>query len=277
MEGVSPLRIYGTSVRGASNLITAWGRVGGVGVGTVACLKERLGATEFGEIDPCEFFESPVSVREGMVQEARPPRSKFHHWENPKGDDLLLFVADGEPQRRRYEYASLILQRAAQCKAKAIIAVCGIPTVLQDAKSPKVFGVVNDVELARNLDAFGVLPLDHPNLARMTLHRGVPVETTPTSELTSMNALLLALAARRGLPGTYLLAEVPYYAIAAANPDSCRAVLRVLTAMLDLDIDLRSIDETVRTTVVECRRRARGIPRRAPMANTFPLSWHGSD
>ena len=59
-----------------------------------------------------------------------------------------------------------------------------------------------------------------------------------------MNALLLSLAKKEGILGIYLLAEVQPYAIKVANPKSSKAVLKVLTAMQNLDIDITGINET---------------------------------
>lgn len=226
-------------------MVAAWGRPGGVGLGAVTYLKEELGATELGEIEPYGFFDLPMPVREGVIQEEELPQSKFYYWENDEGDDLILFIADAEPLHRKYEYVGAILQVAEAFGAKRIYAVCGIAGPGIEPVPPNVYGAVNDAALEELLEHHHVLPLDTVDLSRTMLRDDGTVTREATKRLTSMNALLLGLAGKRGLQGVYLLAEMPYYAMKAANPDSSKAILDVLMMVLDFRIDMSGIDGVV--------------------------------
>lgn len=204
-------------------LVVAWSCIGEVGIGVVTYLRDNLGAEEFGEIEFCDFFNIPVEVKNGLVEELELPRSKLYYWENREGKDLILCIAGQEPPLRRYEYANLLLDVAEQFDVERIYTVCAFPSLITHSAEPRVFGLVNDTKLVKYLEQYQITVIKE-------------------RKLTSMNALLLGLARKRGLQGIYLLSEVPSYSTEMANPKSCRAVLKVLTAMLGVDIDIAEFD-----------------------------------
>ncbi len=203
----------------------AWGCIGEVGIEVLTYLKDKLGAGEFGEIEPYDFFDVSVAVKDGLV-ELEFPRSRLYSWESREGEDLILLIGDREPPMARYEYANFLLDVAEQFAVERIYTVCAFPSSVSHTAEPRVFGVVNDAKLVKYLEQHEV--------------NGVGER-----DLTSMNALLLGLAQQRGFQGIYLLAEVPLYAVKRENPKSSRAVLKVLTTMLGIDIDMAELDERV--------------------------------
>jgi len=206
-------------------LILAWGSNGDVGIEAVAYLRDKLGAQEFGHIEPYDFFDPFIEVEDGLV-ELEFPQSKFYAWENSDGDDLILFIADHEPQQSRYEYASLLLEVGQRFHVPMIHTIRAFPSLISHTAEPRVFGVVNNAKLVPYLEQYPVIPIGE-------------------RDLISLNALLLGLARRRGIQGIYLVAEVPHYASRGAYPKSCRALLRVLTAMLGISVALDEFDPLI--------------------------------
>ena len=205
--------------------VLAWGCIGEVGIEALTYLRDKLGAEEFGQIVPYDFFNVPLTVKDGLV-ELQFPRSRLYSWENRDGEDLILLIGEREPNATRYEYANLLVQVAEQFAVERMYTVCAFPSSVSHTVEPRVFGVVNDAKLVKYLEQYGVNVVGERNL-------------------TSINALVLSLARQRGFQGIYLLVEVPAYGVKRGNPKSSRAVLKVLTTMLGIDIDMAELEERV--------------------------------
>jgi proteasome assembly chaperone (PAC2) family protein len=63
--------------------------------------------------------------------------------------------------------------------------------------------------------------------------------------ITGLNGLMLGAAKKRGLDAICLMGEIPYYLQAAPwpYPKASKSVLEVLTKILDIEINLRNLDE----------------------------------
>lgn len=242
MSAEAPLKIFREPSLKNPRLVVAWGCIGEVGIGVVTYLRDKLGAEEFGEIEFCDFFNIPVEVRNGLVEELEFPRSKLYYWENREGKDLILCIADQEPPLWRYEYANLLLDVAEQFQVERIYTACAFPSLITHSAEPRVFGLVNDTKLVKYLEQYHITVIKE-------------------RKLTSMNALLLGLARKRGLQGIYLLGEVPSYSTQMANPKSCRAVLKVLTAMLGVDIDIAEFDRWIEQSEEEMNKMVKDASR----------------
>jgi len=217
-------------------LVSAWGSIGDMeleaGIEAVTYLKDKLGARPFGEIEPYDFFDLSIEVEGGLVKELEFPHSRFYSWENTEGDGLILFIADHEPAFRRYEYANLLLQVAEQFQVSRIYTVCAFPSLISHTAEPTVFGAVNNAGLFPYLEQCGVSMIGE-------------------RALVSMNGLLLSVAKKRGVEGIYLLGEVPSYVAEISNPKACLAILRALTGMLGIKIDLTEFGELIRQAEAE--------------------------
>ena len=230
MPASTPLKMHRKPMLKNPRLISAWGSIGDLeieaGIEAIVYLKDKLGARPFGEIEPHDFFDLSIEVESGLVEELECPQSMFYSWENADGDDLILFTADREPSLRRYEYANLLLRVAEQFRVSRIYTVCAFPSLVSHTAQPRVFGVANDAKLVSQLEQYGMTMLEQRSLI-------------------SMNGLLLSVARQRGVEGIYLLGEVPSYATEISNPKACLAVLRILTAMLGINIDLTEFDQLI--------------------------------
>ncbi|MBA7691030.1 hypothetical protein ES703_99568 [subsurface metagenome] len=60
-------------------------------------------------------------------------------------------------------------------------------------------------------------------------------------QIAGLNGLLLGVAKERGIEGVCLLGEVPVYATRIQNPMAALAVVKVLTKILDIEIDMADL------------------------------------
>jgi hypothetical protein len=67
-------------------------------------------------------------------------------------------------------------------------------------------------------------------------------------QISGLNGLLLGVTKEREIEGICLLGEVPMYATRIQNPMAALAVLKVLTKMLDIEIDLTELNEMAKET-----------------------------
>jgi hypothetical protein len=91
-------------------------------------------------------------------------------------------------------------------------------TRIHHTEPPRVLGVATTPLAADELKKYDLLPAGNLQIA-------------------GLNGLLLGVAKERGIEGICLLGEVPLYATRIQNPMAALAVLKVLTQMLDIEID----------------------------------------
>ena len=212
------------------SLVAAWPGMGGVAIVAAKYLKEKLGAEELGEIEPYDFFSpSVVSIKNSMVEEPEFPESKFFVGKSGAGNDLMIFTGDAQPPMKGYRFANLVLDVAQKFKVERIYTLAAAPTHIYHTRKPRVLGVATEPELASQLEDYGV------NLMG-------------SGGISGMNGLLLGVAKERNMKGVCLLGEIPVYITQIANPKSSKAVLEVLTRMLDIEIDMTEIDDWARKT-----------------------------
>jgi len=230
------LKIYRKPRIRNARLVLAWGSIGDMyveaGIEALTYLKDKLGAQPLAEIEPYDFFNPFIEVEKGLLSEPLFPQSLFYSWNNPKGDGLILFLADREPVFKRYEYARLVLKVAEQFRVSGLYFVSAFPTLISHNAEPRVLGVTNEARLVPYLEQCGVALLAE-------------------KALISMNGSMLGLARQRKLSGIYLLGEVPSYAADRPNPKSCKAILQTLTAMLGVSLDLAEFDPLIKEAEAE--------------------------
>ncbi len=205
-------------------LIAAWPGMGGVATIAAKYLREKLGAEEFGRVEPHDFFHpSVVSIRDNVVEEPQFPESKFYFWSRG-GDDLIIFTAEAQPPTKGYRLANLVLDVAQRLKAKMVCTLAAAPTHIHHARKPRVLGVATNSELVSELEKHGVTPMSDGSIS-------------------GMNGLLLGVARERAMEGFCLLGEIPIYTTQIANPRSSKAILEVLTEILHIELDMKEINE----------------------------------
>jgi uncharacterized protein len=207
-------------------LVAAWPGMGNVGVGACAYLVAKLHSTMVHEMPPGEHYEiQHIDVKDGLAKPGRVPRSMFFEWSKPDNShDLLIYLAEAQPDRNGYKMCTQVLDYAASKGVDRVITFAAMATQLHPADVPNVFGIATNGEGIRQLQSLEVALLKE-------------------GEITGLNGVMLAAALERGLPGMCLMGELPYFAAGVPNPKSSTAVLEVFSAMSDIRIDLSDLKQ----------------------------------
>jgi hypothetical protein len=203
-------------------LVAAWSGMGAVAILSVNYLRKALGSQDLGEIDPYRFFSpSQATIKNHLLQTPKFPESRFYFCKTGTTHDLIFFVGTDQPSQG-YEMAILILDTIEQFGVEKIYTAAAFPTLIHHRHDPGVWGTATHQELLAEMEAYGVQIMDEGTIG-------------------GLNGLLLAAAKDRGLSGLCLLGEIPLYATQTINPKAARAVLTVLTSMLDVEVDLAKL------------------------------------
>jgi proteasome assembly chaperone (PAC2) family protein len=203
-----------------------WPNAAEVSTGTVAYLKEKLKAEKFGEIRPSAFYDfsslRPQTVIEnGLIKELKFLSNEFFYWKSEKSvHDLIIFLGV-EPHLKWNEYVDSILRLAEQFKVERIYTVGGTYDQVPHTVEPKVTAVVSDPGLREELKKYNI-------------------ELTEYQGPSSIHTVLLAAAKRRNIESVSLWGHAPHY-IQVKNAKVCYGILKGLTKMLEIELDLQEI------------------------------------
>jgi proteasome assembly chaperone (PAC2) family protein len=185
-------------------------------------LRQELGASLLGEVEPQAFFSpSQVYVKDGLIRGPELPTTKFYYWDQGAAHDLLIVVGTEQPART-YEMAQCVLNTAQQFGVERVYTAAAFPTFIHHTHEPAVWGVATHAHLADEMSVYGVREMDQGSIS-------------------GLNGLLLAVAREQGLEGLCLLGEIPVYATQMINPKASSAVLAVLSGLLQVEIDLTKL------------------------------------
>jgi proteasome assembly chaperone (PAC2) family protein len=232
-------------------LIVAWPGMGDVAFKAASYLVKELGAKDFAEIPPEDYFYLTTSViQEGLLDLPELPQSTFYYWKNPAtkshprtsrkpqssltpdlkmpDHDLIIFMSNAQPDLAKAgAYSEKIIQLAKSFHVEMIISLASMPQPVDHTQESRVWFACTSLEVKKELEAFNPVLL-------------------PEGQISGMNGLFLGLAKRRGLKGFCLLGEIPLYTIQIENPKACLAVLGMLARILNIEMDFSPLLEQVR-------------------------------
>jgi proteasome assembly chaperone (PAC2) family protein len=203
-----------------------WPNAGEVSTGTISYLKEKLRAEKFGEIKPHAFYDFPslrpqTVIENGLIKELKFPTNEFFYWKSEKSVHDLIILLAVEPHLKWNEYVDSILHLAELFKVERIYTVGGTYDRVPHTARPMVTAAVSDLELKEELKRYDIEPAEYEGPC-------------------SIHTVLLAAAKRRNIKGISLWGHAPHY-IQVENPKVCYGVLKGLTEMLQIEIDLEEI------------------------------------
>ena len=150
---------------------------------------------------------------------------EFYFWKNEAGEnDFIFLTGDSQAQtiEGQFEVANSILDFAEKKKVKTIITIGGYRNEVED--TPKVVAVSTNSDLfERALKAKAV-----------SSEAGTPIVGTA--------GLLLGLAKFRKMDAVCLLGETRGY---LPDPKTAKSVIEVLQGLLDVNVDLKGLDEEI--------------------------------
>ena len=207
-------------------MVAAWPGIAYVSSIAVSYLKKRLDFKDLGEVNAPYFFDPiGVTARDNVIEEPQFPQSRFYYWKNEPGkSDLILFMGDDQPPVKAYDMANAVLDMAARFKVNRIYTCAAAITRIHHTEMPKAWGVATTRNLTSELKRFDLM------------QRG-------NLQIAGLNGLLLGVARERAVDAICLLGEVPSTAARIQNPMAALAILRVLTRMLDIRLDLLELEQ----------------------------------
>src|SRR5215467_6674235 len=216
---------------------SGWIDAGEAATDAMRFLVRQLAAEPLATIDLEDFVdftqERPV-VRLTAAGERtiRWPRSAFWLWQ-PEGRAGLLLFRGLEPQRRWRTYATTLLDIATRCGVQRIVSLGAMLADLPHTRPPRVMGSGTDPHWHAQLEAWG--------MARRSRYEG------PTGI-----ASVVLDAARRGMASLTLMGQAPHYLQRTTNPAMRQALLTAVARLLDLELDVSSLEAAVQAFRRRC-------------------------
>jgi len=192
-----------------------------VGRLAVGYLVETLGAEKLAELYSPHFPYYVIVDEKGQI---RLPKGEFYGWRNQdRGPDLMFLIGDSQAQTNQgqYEVASCVLDFAKKYGVRTIITVGGYRT---EKGGSRVVCASTDEELLKKALGAGA------------------VKSPPGSPIVGIAGLLLGLTAMMDMRAICLLGETRGH---LPDPRAAKNVLKVLTDMLGIEVDLSGLDKSI--------------------------------
>lgn len=220
-------------------LLAAWPGISNVAIILASYLERKLGFKRLGEIQASYFFDPVgVIVRDNVIEAPRFPQSRFSYWKNESGtDDIILFIGEQQPTAKGYELANAVLDVGVKFTAKRVYTFAAALTRIHHTEQPRAWGVATSPEVAEQLRSYDLIQKGNLQIA-------------------GLNGLMLGVAKERNIEAVCLLGEVPTYATKIQNPMAALAILKALTRILDINIDLSELMQLANETRESMKRAA---------------------
>jgi len=225
------VKLYATPRLNSPVMLAAWPGIGNVSIIVATYLKRKLNFKELGEVEASHFFDPiGVTVRDNVVEAPNFPQSKFYYWKNKEGEnDIILFIGENQPAAKGYELANCVLDVGLSFGIKKVYTCAAALAHIHHTEQPKVWGVATSQQVTEDLKRYDLV------------QRG-------NLQIAGLNGLILGVAKEKDIDGICLLGEVPMYATRIQNPMAALAIVKVLTKMLDIEIDIAELAQLARET-----------------------------
>jgi proteasome assembly chaperone (PAC2) family protein len=187
-------------------------------------LRQQLGATQFCELDPDEFYDFQevrpiVSLGRDDTRRLSWPENSFAWAQLPTGNDIAVMIGI-EPQNRWKLYSHSVVEVARESGAELVVTLGGFLADTPHTRPVPVTGSA-DGELA---DQLGLAP---------SAYEGP----------TGIVGVIHEACTEAGLPSASLWAAVPHYIQQSPNPKAALALLSRLAMLLDTRFDTTKLSQ----------------------------------
>jgi uncharacterized protein (TIGR00162 family) len=151
-------------------------------------------------------------------------RGAFYYYQNPTGNDIILFTGDSQSQtiEGQYEIADRMLDFSEKHHVKTIATIGGYR--MEPTEKPKVFIAATNQEILQKAIQSGA-----------TL-------STAGSPIVGTAGLILGLSKFKKIEALCLLGETRGY---LPDPLAAKSVLEVLKSTFNFDLDLKNLDDEI--------------------------------
>lgn len=210
-------------------LLAAWPGMGMLATISADYLRKQLNADFIGEL---ETVHNSVTFKDGLLT-----ITTFKH-KIYQADDILICIGESQPLSTPevYELAENLIDFAKDHHVTRVYTIAA--SLSPFVGEPKVFGVATSKRIMKELEIFKIQPVKGEG------------------KITGLNGVLLGVAAKKGLEGICLLGQIRYVDIPQAR--TALHVLKYLSRMLNVDIDLKGLEEEatkIEASIQEAMRR----------------------
>ena len=210
-------------------MVTVWPGIGNVAISAGYYLMAKLGMHLLAEFAAQELFDvEQVEVKDGLIQSARLPRSRFFVWNDPREQhDLIVFIGEAQPPMGKYTFCQRLIEFAKTLGVERVYTFAALVTQMNPARPSRVFVAATDVECLKELKRLGL-------------------ETIENGQIGGLEGVLLGVAVENGMRGACLMGEMPHVLAQLPSPKASLAILEAFGSMADLHVDYAELAEQVR-------------------------------
>jgi uncharacterized protein (TIGR00162 family) len=197
-----------------------------IGKLSVDYLIQQLKAELVGEVYS-KFFPPYVMIRNDGIVELM--KNELYYLKNETGKDIFFLTGNAQAfsPEGQYEMADKLLDWAISLGVKKVFSIAALLTD-RSFETPNVYGTTTTPVLLEEIKKYGVLSLDQGSIS-------------------GINGLIIGLAKKKNIDGICLLGETRGYqtpeGLYVLDPRAVKAVLDVLTALLNLKTDMTLLDK----------------------------------
>ncbi len=203
--------------------------VGNVGRIAAGYLVEELKAKKFAELYSSHFMPFVLLHQSSVVHVLK---NEFYYWKakSPGQNDLIILIGDSQSidPEGHYEIVDEILKYISKFNVKEMFTLAGL-SVGELLEKPRVVGATNDESLVKKYSKYNI-----------DFDTGSRVGT-----IVGASGLLIGMAKNYNIKGICLLGETVGFPI-IPDPKSAEAVLKVLTDILKLKIDMSKLNKKIK-------------------------------
>lgn len=204
-----------------------WNDAAEAATACIRVLLDKWSAKPLATIDPEEFFDFTqarpiVRLAPGMQRELEWPSNEFfyHVGVDPAPDVILLLGT--EPHLKWRTFTAEIVELAKRFGVRLVITLGALLAEAVHTRPVPITGYTTDAEVGPRLQQLGIFP---------TRYEG------PTGIVGTLHDA----CRRAGLPTASVWAAVPHYLGATPNPRASLAILRALSTLLNMNLDLTDL------------------------------------
>ncbi len=201
----------------------------------VSYMLEHLDSRPLAQLDAHSIYPlKSVDITDGVIESSRLPESRaYYHVADGSGRDLVIFLGEEQPVAgTEWALSSELLDLALGTGVKDVYTFAAMVTQVDHRTHPRVWGCATNTELTA--------VLRHSDVAIME-----------DGQISGLNGLLLGVARHRGMNGTCLLGELPYYLTQIAYPMASLAVLESFCNLVGVKLDLDELRALATATLTE--------------------------
>ena len=206
--------------------IAAWPGMGEVAYRSVVFLREAMGFKVFAKLEAGDFFKpAAIFVERGILGLPSLPAGFFSYLKRKNQPDIILFLGEAQPPLEYAEALSeTIINFVKKYGASSMLTFAAKPEPIDHKADPGVWAASTNVTILKDLEPFGIKALKE-------------------GQISGLNGIILGVAKRKGIKGTCLLGEIPFYTVQIENPRASMNILKALSNYLNLGLNLSPLQE----------------------------------